>query len=192
MNTGAKDYFAVPGWQSNNPTHAHGRLSYVEATRRGNMAHVQAGGVRQEELHWLQRCLLAEVKNCDDLNDLSYLMERAGFLNIKVKYTGGLRVLLECTTTEEAQKALNEGLPTLMNWFNWVCPWSMEKELERPRRLIWLNISGVPLHAWNGDNFSAIASAFGVVLEVEDWTEGKEQTNIGRVLILTNSIHTIF
>lgn len=58
-------------------------------------------------------------------------------------------------------------------------------------RLLWLCISGVPLHAWNGDNFEAIATVFGRVLEVQDWTEDKVQTHIGRVLVLTNSVQTI-
>lgn len=49
----------------------------------------------------------------------------------------------------------------------------------------------MPLHGWNLDTFSAIASVFGKVIEIEDWTGDRVQTYIGRVLILSNSSCTI-
>lgn len=114
--------------------------------RRGTITQVQATSVREEELSWLKRCLLAEAKNIDVLNYLSSLLEGAGFLNLKVKYVGGLRVLLECPSIEAATKVVHDGYNSLSSWFSWVCPWSVEKEAERPGRLLWLSISGVPLH----------------------------------------------
>lgn len=42
-------------------------------------------------------------------------------------------------------------------------------------------------YVWSCDTFKAIALVFGKVLEVEDWTEEKEQTFLGRVLVLSNS-----
>lgn len=50
----------------------------------------------------------------------------------------------------------------------------------------------MPLHAWNCDTFTAITTVFGRVLEVEEWTEDREQTNIGRVLVLSHTDSTIF
>lgn len=47
------------------------------------------------------------------------------------------------------------------------------------------------MHAWNDENFRMIASVFGRTFEVEDWTTDKDQTHIGRVLILTNLENTI-
>lgn len=166
-----KEYNVVPGWKTTEAPHTIGRSSYAEMASHGNLVQIHAGKIREAELSWLSCCLLAEVKSPDLLNDLSSLFEGAGFLNMAVKYVGGLRVLLECKSEESARKCLNEGLSTLLSWFNWVCPWTVEKEAERPGRLIWLSISGVPLHSWNGDTFTAIASSFGKVLEVEDWTE---------------------
>lgn len=99
--------------------------------------------------------------------------------------------MLECPFSEEAQKVLTEGALSFSSWFTWVCPWSMEKEIQRPGRLLWLSIVGVPLHVWSRDTFTAIANVFGRVLEVEDWTEEKHQTYIGIVLILSNSEHSI-
>lgn len=169
----------------------HGRPSYAEMVRRGNMIHLHAGNDSEAELSWLSCCLLGEVKSPDLLNDLGSLLMGAGFLNTMVKYVGGLRVLIECVSVEAAQKCLNDGLSTLLSWFSWVCPWSLEKEVERPGRLIWLSISGVPLHVWNCSTFTTIASTFGKVLEVENWTGDRTQTHIGRVLILSHSVSTI-
>lgn len=155
------------------------------------MIQVQACSRREEEQSWLNSCLLAEVKNHDLLNDIGLILRDAGFLNVKAKYVGGLRVLLECSSSVEAQKVLREGASSLSNWFTWVCPWTIEKEMQRPGRLIWVSIVGVPLHVWTHDTFKAIGNVFGCVMEVEDWTEGKDQIHIGRVLILSNSEHSI-
>lgn len=190
-SAGVKNYYLVPGWQSKATPQTHSNMSYVEVAHCQNLAQVQASCVREEELTWLKRCLLAEVKNHDLINDLSYLFEDAGFLSMKVKYTGGLRVLLECSSIEAAQKVLNDGAHTFSSWFTLVCPWSMEKEVQGLGKLLWLSIAGVPLHVWTHDTFKAIANVFGRVLEVEDWTEEKEQTHIGRVLILSNLDKTI-
>lgn len=84
----------------------------------GNLTQVQASVVREEELTWLSSCLLVEAKSHDLLNDLSFHLKGAGFLNMKVKYVSGLRVLLECLSNVVAQKALSDSLHTLSNWFS--------------------------------------------------------------------------
>lgn len=83
----------------------------MQAARWGIITQIQAAEPHKEELSWLKRCLLAEAKNRDLLNDLSSLLEGVGFLNLKVKYVGGLRVLLECPSIEAAQKTLINGSP---------------------------------------------------------------------------------
>lgn len=110
--------------------------SYADVVRRKFQTQAQASAVREEELSWLDRCLLAEAKSHELLNELSFLLEGAGFSNTKIKYVGGFRVLLECTSRDAAQKVLHDGLPTLSDWFSWVCPWSIEKETQRPGRLL--------------------------------------------------------
>lgn len=69
------DPHAAPVWQTKDNSHSQ---AYVEAVHRGNLTQVQAPGIREEELSWLKRCLLAEVKTYDLLNDLSSLLEEAG------------------------------------------------------------------------------------------------------------------
>lgn len=50
---------------------------------------------------------------------------------------------------------------------------------------MWLNIKGVPLHAWTPRNFNIIASKWGTIVGLEDFTETRRQIHIGRVLIHT-------
>lgn len=99
------------------------------------------------ELLWLRRCLLAEAKDCEILNDITNLLHERGFSDIKPKYVGGLRVLLECPSPEVALKILVDGSAALSHWFTWTSPWSLDKELCHPGRLLWLSTAGVPLHA---------------------------------------------
>lgn len=50
LGAGSKNYFVVPGWQTTAPVHTLGKMSYAEAACKANLPHVQASGVRDEEL----------------------------------------------------------------------------------------------------------------------------------------------
>lgn len=163
----SRGYHVVPGWQTNVVTNATGRPSYADAARCSNMLHIQACNPHEDDVLWLKGCLLAEAKNCDILNDIRSLLSDAGFAQVKPKYVGGLRLLLECSSVNDAQQLLEDKAQVLSQWFSWVCLWSKEKEACRPGRLVWLFIEGVPLHAWNPENFHALANTFGRVMEVE-------------------------
>lgn len=124
-----------------------GRPTFADVARRSNLQHVQACMASVEAVQWLSGCLLAEVKNCDILNDICNLLRDASFTQLKPKYVEGLRVLLECNSVEVAQQVMANSSQTLLQWFSWICPWFKDKEACRPDRLLWLNIEGVPLYA---------------------------------------------
>lgn len=114
---------------------------------------------------WLQSCAVGEVKNIDILNDLPSLLRREGFLGCEEKYVGGFRFLPECSSKEVLTSVLADGKKRLLQWFNWLSPWSKVSELHRPGRLAWLNIEGLPLHTWSSRNFNSIASKWGNIVD---------------------------
>lgn len=132
-------------------------------------------GVKSEELNWLEKCAIGEVKNAEVLNDINHLLREGGFLNCAAKYLGGMRILVECLSTETLEMMLIEGASSLSEWFEWIQPWDKSKELCRPPRLVWLNIEGVPLHVRNSKVFHDIAKEWGEVLEIEDLTAEKSK-----------------
>lgn len=105
---------------------------------------------RKEENDWLKRCGIAELRN---------------YLQI-----GGLRVLIECASPEDLTKLLTGDISWYAGWFTHLSAWTLEQERVRPGRVVWLNLSSVPLHAWHVETFQKIASLWGTVIEVEDLT----------------------
>lgn len=99
----AKQYHVVPGWKSLVSPIVHGKPSYVVVAQRSTLLHVDAARTCDEDVQWLSRCLLAEAKDCDILSDIRNLLCDAGFSQVKPKYVGGLRVLLDCSSVEVAQ-----------------------------------------------------------------------------------------
>lgn len=110
-------------------------------------------------------------------------------MNCVAKYLGGLRILVECSSATSLKTLLTEGSDRLLEWCDWIQPWDSVKELNRPAKLVWLNIEGVPLHAWNTKVFYDIAKGWGDVMEIEDLTASKAQICIGKVCVATNARH---
>ncbi|GJX11050.1 RNA-directed DNA polymerase, eukaryota, reverse transcriptase zinc-binding domain protein [Tanacetum coccineum] len=92
------------------------------------------------------------------------LCHSEGFLDLEFKYLGRLRVLFEFTSGDVRNKFLNhKGVAT---WFSSLKPWHDDFSVEE--RLIWLEIEGVPLRAWEKDTFSSIARKWGELLFMDD------------------------
>lgn len=98
---------------------------------------------------WLQSCAIGDVKNIDILSDLPSLLHREGFLECEVKYLGGFRFLLQSHSQETIMKILSDVKDKLSQWFDWISPWSKALEFNKPGRLLWLQVEGLPLHAWS-------------------------------------------
>lgn len=105
-----------------------------------------------EDLAWLRSCALGEVKNKEILNDLAIRLKEHDFLDCRIKYVGGLRVLLECANPVLLSKLLDNGKECLSKWFEWIAPWDEKLELNHPCHLVWLSIVGVLLHTWSARN----------------------------------------
>lgn len=131
------------------------------------------------------------MRDTNLLSDLESFLRQAEFMECGPKYVREFRSILECPSHTLMLKLLDEGKDKLLQWFEWVAPWTTSVEATRPGRLLWLSVQGVPLHAWTPANFYKITSEWGKVLEVEDLTESCTQTHIGRICVLTKLQHSI-
>ena len=57
--------------------------------------------------------------------------------------------------------------------------------MEPSHRLTWVCIWGVPLTAWDAENFARFVSAYGDLVELDAMTEERSRVDIARVLIRT-------
>ncbi|GJZ15913.1 RNA-directed DNA polymerase, eukaryota [Tanacetum coccineum] len=94
-------------------------------------------------------------------------VEVKAFLGFSFKYLGGLWVLFEFSSQNAKDNFIkHEGI---LSRFSFLKPWHDDFVVEE--RLIWLEIEGVPLRAWNKETFTHICSKWGEVLFSDD-TDG--------------------
>ncbi|GJU27390.1 putative RNA-directed DNA polymerase, eukaryota, reverse transcriptase zinc-binding domain protein [Tanacetum coccineum] len=101
------------------------------------------------------------------------LCQSEGFLEVDFKYLGGLWILLEFKgvfvslryfgSESDYRILLVRGISS---WFSSMKPWHDDFVVDE--RLVWLEIEGVPLRAWENDTFKSICSKWGDVIFSDD------------------------
>ncbi len=102
---------------------------------------------------------------------------------------GARNVLIECHWKQEADALFADGKMSLAQRFGSISKWNSAQR--DAKRLAWLKIHGVLLHAWNDQLFTAIALLWASVCLVDLDTSNKKNLMFGRVLIqmsFSNSI----
>ncbi|GKC68758.1 reverse transcriptase domain, reverse transcriptase zinc-binding domain protein, partial [Tanacetum coccineum] len=116
--------------------------------------------------------LLSSYKDFCSIVNTRTLCSNEGFLEVDFKYLGGLWVLFDFSSLDARDKFLNhKGVKT---WFSTLKPWHDDFIVDE--RLIWLEIEGVPIRAWNNDTFHQICKQWGEVLFVDDKDDSNRLT----------------
>ncbi|GJU08210.1 hypothetical protein Tco_1124640 [Tanacetum coccineum] len=89
------------------------------------------------------KAVFAKVKHLHSIPNLKAICNDQGFLDISLKYVGGLWVLIEFPTNSARTKFLTH--KGMLHWLNKTLPWS--RNFVPRERLIWLDIKGIPLSA---------------------------------------------
>ena len=89
---------------------------------------------------------------------------------------------IKFSSSKEAREFL-EDKTRWQEWFKWMVL-EEHKDLSY-ERLAWLNIYGVPLRYWDGDNFSRIATRFGKVIIPFDNIHDRRDLSMGKVGVNT-------
>ncbi|GJV98258.1 reverse transcriptase domain, reverse transcriptase zinc-binding domain protein [Tanacetum coccineum] len=108
--------------------------------------------------------LLGCYKDFRAIANTRRMCHNEGFLDVDFKYLGGLWVLFDFESSDARDKFLkHNGVTT---WFSILKPWHDDFVVEE--RLIWLEVEGVPIRAWDNQVFSQICSKWGEVLFIDD------------------------
>nr|GEY84670.1 RNA-directed DNA polymerase, eukaryota [Tanacetum cinerariifolium] len=79
-------------------------------------------------------------------------------------YLGGLWVMIELKSSKSNAKFLNH--VGVASWFN--CLSNAQSDFVSRDRIVWVDIEGVPMHAWSRNTLYKIGSKWGEVLELEE------------------------
>ncbi|GKE81185.1 hypothetical protein Tco_1551185 [Tanacetum coccineum] len=130
--------------------------------------------------------VLVKVKEVDTISNMYCICRNEGFNDIKIHYVGGLWVWIqfENEKTCEAFKS-NVSLNSL-----WSSLLSISPSFVVDERLIWIEISGLPLCAWGSNALKKVISLFGKFKFFD--SESDDIMSTGRVCIATKLPPSIF
>ncbi|GJU47741.1 RNA-directed DNA polymerase, eukaryota, reverse transcriptase zinc-binding domain protein [Tanacetum coccineum] len=140
--------------------------SYVNVAKANDDCgdHIPVVELKQHTLNDFPLAILGCYMDFRSIANACSLCLSEGFLNVSFNYLGGLWLLFEF----KSLKARNEFLKHdgILSWFSSLKPWHDDFIVEE--RLIWLEIEGIPIRAWEYETFKSICNKWGEVIFSDD------------------------
>jgi hypothetical protein len=102
---------------------------------------------------------------------------------VKATYMGGNMVLLQSPCEGELQEVMKINKLWWDQCFLKIIPW--QPKLLSESRDIWIQLYGIPIHAWEEGSFKMVAGRFGVFLDFDEATVAKHRLDVARVKLRT-------
>ncbi|GJY78973.1 RNA-directed DNA polymerase, eukaryota [Tanacetum coccineum] len=110
------------------------------------------------------KCVMGKVKDANSISNIQTFLHDEGFVDVKPKYLGGLWVMLEFEKEESKSNLLSH--TGANSWFQTLQ--EVAQDFVSEERIAWIDIEGVPLHAWSFETFFRIGKKWGEMLNIED------------------------
>ncbi|PWA40166.1 hypothetical protein CTI12_AA569390 [Artemisia annua] len=137
----------------------------------------------------LNRCLIGNVKEIDTLSNIGHLLMAEGWYDFKIKYLGGLSILIECPSRKALDNILSNDSCWIHKWVSSLSPW--REDMDSTSILTWLKVEGIPVHAWMPEVVLKVLKNHCDVLEIEDIGSKCILLNSVSVLVLTKSMEAL-
>ncbi|GKE17155.1 retrotransposon protein, putative, ty1-copia subclass, partial [Tanacetum coccineum] len=125
--------------------------------------------------------VMVKVKEIDTISNMYRVCQNEGFIDVKIHYVGGLWGWIQFLSVKscDAFKS-NESLKKL-----WTSIKDPSPSFVVDERMIWIEISGLPLYAWGSSAFKKVANIFGKFKFFDD--DSEDSMSSGRACISTKS-----
>ncbi|GJY68395.1 RNA-directed DNA polymerase, eukaryota [Tanacetum coccineum] len=127
----------------------------------------------------VKNAILAKVRDFHLIDNINIVLNKEGFYNFQCKYIGGLWLWIEFDSHEACLNLQNN---KEISWY-----FSQVKLIHQhfviDERVVWIEISGLPLNAWSPKAFKKVANIWGSPLLVDE--DPNETVSIGKVCIKT-------
>ncbi|GJU12205.1 RNA-directed DNA polymerase, eukaryota [Tanacetum coccineum] len=110
------------------------------------------------------KCVMGKVKDANSISNIQTFLHDEGFVDVKPKYLGGLWVMLEFEKEESKSNLLSHAGAN--SWFQTLQ--EVAQDIFSEERIAWIDIEGVPLHAWSFETFFRIGKKWGEMLNIKD------------------------
>lgn len=112
------------------------------------------------------KCFVAEVRSFETLQNIWRVIREEGIHERRIRYIGGLSVLIECDSDLAAQTLIQNSSLGLTNWLYDIRLW--REDMVGIGRLVWVvKLEGIPSYAWCEEVAKAVADHCGQVMTVE-------------------------
>ncbi|GJY97792.1 RNA-directed DNA polymerase, eukaryota, reverse transcriptase zinc-binding domain protein [Tanacetum coccineum] len=143
---------------------SNGEAKSPNTVHEGTGSHIPSIILSQDNSNDFPLALLGCYKDFRAIASTRSMCHNEGFSNVDFKYLGGLWVLFDFESSEARDKFLNH--KGILTWFSTLKPWYNDFVVDE--RLVWLEIEGVPIHAWDNQVFNKICSRWGEVIFIDD------------------------
>jgi hypothetical protein len=123
------------------------------------------------------------LKNSVDFSSFQERLLLDGHHEVRVTYMGGNMVLFQCPCEGELEEVMRCSKVWWEKCFSKIIPW--QPNLLSESRETWIQIFGIPLHAWDESCFKLVAGRFGVFLDFDEATISKHRFDLARVKLRT-------
>ncbi|GKE79347.1 reverse transcriptase domain, reverse transcriptase zinc-binding domain protein, partial [Tanacetum coccineum] len=143
---------------------SNGEAKSPNIVHEGTDSHIPSIILSQDNSNDFPLALLGCYKDFRAIASTRSMCHNKGFSNVDFKYLGGLWVLFDFESSESRDKFLNH--KGILTWFYTLKPWYNDFVVDE--RLVWLEIEGVPIRAWDNQVFNKICSRWGKVIFIDD------------------------
>jgi hypothetical protein len=135
--------------------------------------------IQDQTMSLLKQSMVGLFKETMDFQTFHDRLIMEGQHEVKATYMGGSMVLLQCSSEGELSEVLKFNKQWWDNCFRKIIPW--RPNLLSECRETWIQIFGIPLHAWEEYTFKMVAGRFGVFLDFDEATVSKQRLDLARV-----------
>lgn len=141
-----------------------GEAKTFNSAHEGSGSHIPSIILTQDTSNDFPLGLLGCFKDFRAIANTKNMCHNEGFLNVDFKYLGGLWVLFDFDSEEARNKFLSH--KGILTWFSSLIPWYNEFVVDE--RLVWLEIEGVPVRAWDNLVFTKICNRWGEIIFIDE------------------------
>jgi hypothetical protein len=139
--------------------------------------------VHEATLCTLRQSMVGFFKETMDFQSFYDRLIVEGQLEVKATFMGGNMVLLQSSCEDEMKEVMRINKQWWDQCFLKIIPW--KPNILSESRDIWIQIYGLPLHAWEEGSFKMVAGRFGVFLDFDEVTVAKRRLDVARVKLRT-------
>ncbi|GJX27848.1 hypothetical protein Tco_0235927 [Tanacetum coccineum] len=107
--------------------------------------------------------VMGKMKQFSSIVNLRIILTKEGFPDVKISYLGGYWILMELDSELAKTRFLNH--IGVASWFEELK--NATNEFISKDRIVWVDIEGIPMHAWTKESFAKIATK---AKELYAWT----------------------